>query len=233
MAKRVAARGSGRLTAEDAAGLTDRLLDAALALFSEEGYAGTRMDAIARRAGASTKTVYSRYTDKADILQAVVARTIDRIVSTYSSAMGVDPGDVEPHLFLTSLGMQISGALFAEGAGLNRLALSEAHRHPKLGNFYAAALAHGTGLIANVLELWKARGLLPKLKDVQLAATICLSILTDRARVFSALGIDLSEDERRRRIAFGVEVFLRAEGYEPAKKNTRTTAASRPRSRKP
>ncbi len=214
----MAARGSGRLSAQDSADLPDRLLDAALALFTEEGYAGTRMDEIARRAGASTKTVYSRYANKAEILQAVVRRTIDRIVATHSSEMGVDPGDADPRQFLISLGLQISGALFAEGAGLNRLALSEAHRHPELGKFYAAALAHGTALIAQVLALWKGRGLLPKLKDVQLAATICLSMLTDRARVYSALNIPLSDEERQRRTAFAVDVFLRAEGYEAPKK---------------
>ena len=56
--------GPGRLSAEDAALLPDRLLDAALELFNERTYAEATMEQIARRAGASTTTLYARYADK-------------------------------------------------------------------------------------------------------------------------------------------------------------------------
>ena len=66
--------GPGRLSAEDAALLPDRLLDAALELFNERTYAEATMEQIARRAGASTKTLYARYADKAELVEAVVNR---------------------------------------------------------------------------------------------------------------------------------------------------------------
>jgi AcrR family transcriptional regulator len=45
----------------------DRLLDAALEVFNERTFADTTMEQIARRAGASTKTLYARYADKAAV----------------------------------------------------------------------------------------------------------------------------------------------------------------------
>ena len=68
--------GPGRLNAEDAAKVSDRLLDAALELFNERSFADTTMEQIARRAGASTKTLYARYSDKAAVVDAVVNRII-------------------------------------------------------------------------------------------------------------------------------------------------------------
>jgi AcrR family transcriptional regulator len=64
--------GPGRLSAEDAAKLPDRLLDAALEVFNEKNFADATMEQIARRAGASTKTLYARYADKAAVVEAVV-----------------------------------------------------------------------------------------------------------------------------------------------------------------
>src|SRR3954465_4355791 len=60
--------GPGRLSADELAKLPDRLLDAALHLFDVQGYANTTMEQIAKQAGASTKTIYSRYPNKAAIL---------------------------------------------------------------------------------------------------------------------------------------------------------------------
>ena len=75
------AKRAGRLPAEKAAMIPDRLLDAATALVSEVGYANTTMDAIARKAGASSKTVYSRYANKQEVLEAVVRRLMDRTIA--------------------------------------------------------------------------------------------------------------------------------------------------------
>src|SRR5262249_29065394 len=72
-------RGAGRLPAEEAAKLGDRLLDAAQELFIEKGFTNTTMDEIARRAGSSTQTIYSRFSGKSEVLQAVVMRLGDRM----------------------------------------------------------------------------------------------------------------------------------------------------------
>ncbi|HZQ39690.1 MAG TPA: TetR/AcrR family transcriptional regulator, partial [Rhizomicrobium sp.] len=97
--------GPGRLTAEEAARLPGRLLDAALELFNAQGYAGTSMEQIARHAGASTKTLYARFADKPAVVQAVVNRIIEASLKAAGAATP-DPGR-DPRRFIIALGTEI------------------------------------------------------------------------------------------------------------------------------
>ena len=83
--KKPASNGPGRLSAEAAAAVPDRLMDAAFGLFSRQGYADTSMEEIARTANASTKTIYSRYANKAELLKAVVQRIITRAMAAHAA----------------------------------------------------------------------------------------------------------------------------------------------------
>jgi AcrR family transcriptional regulator len=53
-----------------------RILDAAYACFVRDGYPGTTMAGIARRAGVSPQTVYNAFTSKAALLKAVYDATL-------------------------------------------------------------------------------------------------------------------------------------------------------------
>lgn len=207
--------GSGRLSAEQIAALNDRLLDAALELFTSDGYAGASIERIAKRAGASTKTIYSRFANKAEILQAVVNRTVSRILATHQAENAFEVRNAEPRKFLVTLGLGITRTLTYEGAGLNRLALSEAWRFPELARFYRATYAHGAALIADVLRQWQDAGLLPALANPAQAADICLGMFSDRTRVMSGLGVAVPDTEREAHVVTAVEIFLRSLGYAP------------------
>ena len=133
--------GPGRLSAEDAALLPDRLLDAALELFNERTYAEATMEQIARRAGASTKTLYARYADKAEVVEAVVNRIVERTLAAQGAVASLDPHQVDPRTFIIGLGTRIVEGIGAEGAGLIHVALAEARRfltsanHSRRSNF--------------------------------------------------------------------------------------------------
>src|SRR5689334_8247508 len=92
--------GPGRLSAKETEELPNRLLDAAMTLFSERGFSDTTMDQIAKAAGASTKTIYARYSNKVEILQAVVRRLVDRTVEAHRATAPLGSGKVSPHEFL-------------------------------------------------------------------------------------------------------------------------------------
>jgi TetR/AcrR family transcriptional repressor of mexJK operon len=207
--------GPGRLSAELAADLPDRLLDAAESLFSEKGYAGTSMESIARRAGASTKTIYSRHADKGEILQAVARRIIDRTVEAHKAELVAAPHDIEPRRFLVSLGIQITQTLNKRAAGLNRLVLSQAYQHPALIELFHLVLAQGTGLIREVLARWKTDGLFTHMPNVEKASLLCFAILTDHMRIRSLVGQPMTNAECEAHISYAVEVFLRGCGYTP------------------
>src|SRR5512134_612954 len=56
------------------------ILDAALDLFVERGYATTRLDDVAQRAGVSKGTVYLYFDSKEDLFKAVVRSGIVRAI---------------------------------------------------------------------------------------------------------------------------------------------------------
>ena len=49
----------------------ERLLDAATAVFAEEGFEGATMEAIAARAGTTKPTLYARFGSKEELFAAV------------------------------------------------------------------------------------------------------------------------------------------------------------------
>src|SRR5436309_5769611 len=58
----------------------ERLIDAAAAVFAERGYDRAGVQEIARRAGLTTGAIYSRFTGKAELLQAAIqSRTTDEL----------------------------------------------------------------------------------------------------------------------------------------------------------
>ena len=60
------------------------ILDAALAVLSERGYMGSRMEDIARRAGVSKGTLYVYFPTKADLVRALVAQAPDELSGRFS-----------------------------------------------------------------------------------------------------------------------------------------------------
>lgn len=63
-----------RSKAEAAAATRDSLLDAAEFVFFEKGYSRTTLEDIARQAGVTRGALYWHFRDKADVLQAMLAR---------------------------------------------------------------------------------------------------------------------------------------------------------------
>jgi AcrR family transcriptional regulator len=205
--------GPGRLSAEDSAKLPDRLLDAALELINERSFADTTMEQIARRAGASTKTLYARYSDKADVVDAVVNRFIKQALEAHAAATSIDSRQVDPRVFIISLATRIVTQISGEAAGLIKLALSEARRFPIITQMYNATLARGRGIFREALEGWHQDGKLPGLVNPEMAAMLLISMLTDMARIRTAMGQSMTKAEIDIYVPYAADMFLRACGY--------------------
>jgi len=209
--------GPGRLSAEDAAKLPDRLLDAALELFNERTFADTTMEQIARRAGASTKTLYARYSDKAAMVEAVVERIIEKALEAHAMATSIDPRQVDPRVFIIGLATRILEQISGEGAGLINIALAEARRFPIITKMYNATLSRGRGIFRNALEVWHRDGLLPDLVNPEMAAMLLISMMTDMARIRTAMGDPMTKAEIDAFVPYAADMFLRGCGYRPKK----------------
>ena len=76
----------------------DEVLDAALSLFTEKGYARTTVDQVAKRAGFSKGTVYLYFASKEAILEGLVQRTVEPVAEAALETMSNYRGDPRPVL---------------------------------------------------------------------------------------------------------------------------------------
>jgi AcrR family transcriptional regulator len=80
------------------------LLEAAFAEFSEKGYAGASMEAIARRASASKETLYAWFENKERLFDTLFAARVDTLKSRVNA---VAEADASPGRVLTALAVNL------------------------------------------------------------------------------------------------------------------------------
>src|SRR5687768_10433523 len=71
-----------------------RLLDAALEVFTARGFHGASLEQVAAAAGFTTGVVYSRFGSKADLFLALLERTIEQRVAELRRLVRAEVGDV-------------------------------------------------------------------------------------------------------------------------------------------
>ncbi|WP_284948196.1 TetR/AcrR family transcriptional regulator [Acidisoma cladoniae] len=106
-----------------------RILDAATALFMEQGYEGVSFEQISSMAHAGKATIYARYVNKEALFRAVIRRSIDKRLALAETAVGtIESGDrlTQTTLFL------LDRMLTAEAVSLTRVVIGEAPRFPSL-----------------------------------------------------------------------------------------------------
>lgn len=213
--------GPGRLSAEQTEELPDRLMDAAFELFIERGFADSTMDDIAKRAGASTKTLYSRFANKMEILQAVVERNVERTVLAHVRNFAETPQTSTPRQYLYKLGLQVAIGAGSPGSGLQRVSLAEAHRFPQLRKNYINVIGRGVDAVANALRIWRDKGLITFEEDAHVVATVIFSALTDVPRTRSVIGLPMSRAEAERHVATAVDLLLNGLQLSPSAKRAK------------
>jgi AcrR family transcriptional regulator len=213
MTKPTTAR-SGRLPADEAAQIPDRLLDAATELFTRAGYGKTTMEAIARQAGASSKTVYSRFANKEEILAALVRRLMDRALDPETPLIAPETGAEDPRAFLLRIGHELANLSEArETAGLNRLIMAEAFQFPDLANLFIDLHDRATSVIREPIERWTTEGRLGNVPDARLASIIFIEMVASVPRIRALLGRPLPRQETEALVAAAVDIFLNGCGY--------------------
>src|SRR5688572_17919117 len=147
----------------------DEILDAALAVFSEQGFAGARVEDIAARAGLSKGAVYLYFDSKHDMLKALVRRLADRVMGAAEFVVNADHGDAEQTLrtLLAFMGAQLADPTVSAAP---RLIIAEAQRFPEIAAFYRdTVLVRAQRLLARLIDLGVAQG---TFRDVDRAVAI-------------------------------------------------------------
>lgn len=111
------------------------IVTAALACFAERGFAATRLDDVAARAGVTRGTLYLYFPSKEELFKAMVRQTILPIFAE-RTAMIARSTKPTPEL-LRDLILGVPEALTAERvAAIPKLIIAEARNFPDLAQFY-------------------------------------------------------------------------------------------------
>ena len=111
------------------------LLDAALSLFVEKGFAATRSEEVAHAAGVSKGTLYLYYPSKEELFKAVVRQNLSNLIAEGIELAENFQGPTSDLLVeLMNTWWQRFGNTPA--AGIHKVVLSEVRNFPELAQFY-------------------------------------------------------------------------------------------------
>ncbi len=121
------------------------LLAAALDLFVEKGFAGTRLDDVAARAGVSKGTLYLYFENKEDLFKEVVRQNIVARIAQARDELDAFDGPA-PVLIanLITTWWQNFGA--TQASGISKLMMAESGNFPEIARFF----------LEEVIEPWHA-----------------------------------------------------------------------------
>jgi len=130
----------------------DEIIAAALALFIERGFAATRLDDVAARAGVSKGTLYLYFDNKEELFKAVVRGNLVPVLQYAEDLAEKFPGSpAELIRKLVHGWWQMVGS--TKVAGIPKLIISEAGNFPDLAEFYyREVIQRGMRMFRRVLQ---------------------------------------------------------------------------------
>ena len=153
------------------------LLAAALALFVERGYAATRLDDVAARAGVSKGTLYLYFASKEELFRAVVRENLVPVLDEAEQIIDGYSGDSASLLreFILGWWERIGDTPLA---GLTKLMMAESGNFPEVARFYHdEIISRSDALIVRMLERGMARGEFRQIDAAQARLVIVSPIL--------------------------------------------------------
>lgn len=128
------------------------LLDAALDLFVEKGFAATRAEEVAARAGVSKGTLFLYFPSKEELFKAVVRENISGRLGEWNEEFDTFEGtSAELVRYCMQVWWERLGATRA--SGITKLIISEARNFPDIAAFYSKEVIEpGEQLIRRILK---------------------------------------------------------------------------------
>ena len=134
------------------------ILAAALTLFSERGFAATRLEDVAALAGLSKAAIYLYFPDKNALLRAIVEEAVSANLDAVRSALAAHHGPVAPFtsIFLETMATRLSTSHLAD---VIKLVVAESRAHPDIGRLYLDTnISRAIPILQSLIERGIARG---------------------------------------------------------------------------
>ncbi|RYZ11682.1 MAG: TetR/AcrR family transcriptional regulator [Comamonadaceae bacterium] len=134
------------------------LLDAALDLFVEKGYAATRSEEVALRAGVSKGTLFLYFPSKEELFKAVIRENLSGRFSEWNQEFAVFEGSTPDMLrYVMRIWWERVGS--TRVSGITKLMMCEGGNFPELAAFYQSEVARpGHDLLRRVIRRGIDRG---------------------------------------------------------------------------
>jgi AcrR family transcriptional regulator len=153
------------------------LLAAALDLFVERGYAATRLDDVASRAGVSKGTLYLYFTNKEELFKAVVRENVVPVLGEAEEMIDRYEGSSIELFREIVLGWweRIGNTKLS---GITKLIMAESGNFPEVTQFYHdEVISRGNAMIVRMLERGIERGEFRRVDVYQAMNLICAPML--------------------------------------------------------
>ena len=134
------------------------ILDAALTLFVEKGFAATRLDDVAERAGLSKAAIYLYFSDKTALFEGVIQQAVGRNLGTVETMLAAHRGPVS-ELIPRILEFMASRIEDTPLASVAKVVISESRAFPEIGRFYLnEVIGRGLPLMESLIARGIAQG---------------------------------------------------------------------------
>jgi TetR/AcrR family transcriptional regulator len=204
------------------------LLDAALELFVAKGFAATRAEEVAARAGVSKGTLYLYYPSKEELLKAVIRENLSREIASGQDLVRGFEGPTREllprliHEWWRRIGE-------TPASGICKLMVAEVRNFPDLAQFYQEEVVEpARRMIAGVLERGIARGEFRPVPVRETVQTLMAPVLFMMLHKHSLGACLCAQDAPEPRRLIEVQLDLMLRGLEPRGR----TATRRPKAAK-
>lgn len=192
-----------------------RILKAALKIFSETGYSGANMDAVAIEAGLSKPTLYQYFQSKEALFSAMMLGERDRMIDVFQHP---SPEGMVRDL-LSFAWDYADTVLRPDMLSIARLIIGEVQRFPEIGRAYQEV--GPDRLLAGIMAYLDGQRRAARLdfEDTELAAQDLWGLILSAPRTQALYMPDRqpTRAEIARYIHNGLRVFLRAYSTDPEK----------------
>jgi AcrR family transcriptional regulator len=137
------------------------ILDAALDVFAQQGFAAARLDDVARQAGVAKGTLYLYFRDKEELFEQILKSVAGPVMARVEALAAIEsiPANQVLAQVLQFLQTEVLGT---DRERLLRLLISEGHRFPRIAEFYHREVVNkGREAVRTIARRGVERGELP------------------------------------------------------------------------
>lgn len=153
------------------------IVEAALDAFAEKGFAATRLEDVAKRAGVSKGTLYLYFQNKEDLFKAVIQLALVPNITLAEQRLAQSGGSTID-MFRTVIGNFVGAVVGSKVGVIPRLVIGEANNFPDIAKFYVdEVVTRGLKIVATILQRGIERGEIKATIDPSTAAPVLIGPL--------------------------------------------------------